>query len=247
MDLKFKNQFIEKWVKYFAGSELPITFFYADDPGDVARANLPNGHSCIVCELALVRKGHPLAWNVHSLGCEGARRYLGYTDKMRPDFEYFLSNGIPGKLEGERYLQTPEMVMEIMANTCCVPAKGRYIIFKRFDQLTPFDEPAAVIFFAKADVLAGLFTLANFDQPDGNGVIAPFGSGCGNIVHQSLIQAELENPKAILGMFDASARRCVPKDTLSFAIPVKKFITMVKNMDESFLTTGTWEEVRQRL
>lgn len=27
-----------------------------------------------------------------------------------PNFEYFLSCGIPGKLEGERYKKTPELV-----------------------------------------------------------------------------------------------------------------------------------------
>jgi hypothetical protein len=247
MDQQFKLQFLQKWAKYFGDSELPITFFYVDDPGDVARANLPNGHSCIVCELALVRKGRPLAWNVQSLGCGGAKRYLGYTDKMRPDFDHFLSSGIPGELEGERYIQTPEMVKEIMSKMGCIPAKGRYIVFKRFDQLTPEDEPVAVIFFAKPDVLSGLFTLANFDQPDGSGVIAPFGSGCGAIVHQPWFQAEQENPKAVLGMFDASARPCVPKDTLSFSIPMKKFQTMVGHMDESFLITNTWDKVKKRL
>ncbi|MCX6266218.1 MAG: DUF169 domain-containing protein [Bacteroidetes bacterium] len=247
MDISFRNSFLEKWSKYFGDSELPITFFYVDDPGDVARANLPKGHSCIVCELAIVRKGCPLAWNVQSLGCGGARRYLGYTDKMRPDFEYFLSTGIPGELEGERYVQTPAMVKEIMANMRCIPSNGRYIIFKRFDQLTPEDDPAAVIFFAKPDVLSGLFTLANFDQPDGSGVIAPFGSGCGAIVHQPWFQNEQSNPKAILGMFDASARPCVPKDTLSFSVPMKKFITMTGYMDESFLITDTWKTVKKRL
>jgi uncharacterized protein (DUF169 family) len=247
MDLNFKNQFLKKWSKYFGDSEVPITFFFLEDPGDVDRANIPSGHSCIVCELALVRKGRPLAWNTQSLGCGGARRYLGYTDTMRPNFEFFLSHGIPGELEGERYVKTPEMVKEIMSNMRCIPAEGRYIVFKRFDQLTPEDDPAAVIFFAKPDVLSGLFTLANFDQPDGNGVIAPFGSGCGSIVHQPWFQNEQENPKAILGMFDASARPCVPKDTLSFAVPIKKFHTMVGHMDESFLITDTWNTVRNRL
>lgn len=247
MDINFRNLFLEKWSKYFGDSELPITFFYMEDPGDVDRANLPDGHSCIVCELTIVRKGRPLAWNVQTLGCGGAQRYLGYTDKIRPNFEFFLSHGIPGELEGERYVQTPEMVKEIMSGMRCIPAKGRYIVFKRFDQLTPEDNPAAVIFFAKPDVLSGLFTLANFDQPDGNGVIAPFGSGCGTIVYQPWFQNEQDNPKAILGMFDVSARPCVPKDTLTFAIPIKKFKTMVGHMDESFLITETWRTVKKRL
>jgi hypothetical protein len=166
---------------------------------------------------------------------------------MRPGFEFFLSHGKPGEEEGERYLKTPELVKEFMSNMRCIPAEGRYIVFKRFDQLTPEDHPAAVIFFAKPDVLSGLFTLANFDQADGNGVIAPFGSGCGAIVHQPWFQGEQENPKAILGMFDASARPCVPKDTLSFSVPIKKFKTMVEHMDESFLATPTWQTVKRRL
>lgn len=247
MDLKFKNTFLDKWARYFGDSELPITFFYTDDPGEVSRANLPKSQSCIICELNLVRKGRPLAWNTQSIGCGGARRYLGFTDKLRPDFEYFLSYGIPGEMEGERYIQTPEMVKELVANMRCIPARDRFIVFKRFDQLTPFDNPEVVIFFAKPDVLAGLFTLANFDQPDGNGVISPFGSGCGAIVHQPLIQAGMEHPKAVLGMFDSSARPCVAKDILSFAVPIKRFEAMTGNMDESFLITETWQAIRRRI
>lgn len=32
---------------------------------------------------------------------------------MRPKFEYFLSCGIPGEMEGERYIRTPEMVLDL--------------------------------------------------------------------------------------------------------------------------------------
>jgi hypothetical protein len=247
MDLTFRNDFLRKWGKYFGDSELPIAFFYTDDPGDTARASLPAKHRCIVCELALVRKGKALAWNVNSLSCGGARRYFGYEHKMRPDFDYFLSTGIPGELEGERYIRTPEMVKELMSNMPCIPAGGRYIVFKRFDQLTPFDEPVAAIFFAKPDVLSGLFTLANFDQPNGDGVITPFGSGCASVVHHPWFENEKENPKAILGMFDVSARPCVQKDVMSFAVPMKKFVKMVGYMDESFLITPSWQAVRKRL
>ena len=246
MDISFRNLFLQKWSAYFGKSELPVTFFYSDEPGNIDRANLPDGHTCIVCELGLVRKGISLAWNVKSLGCSGARRYLGFTEEVRPDFDYFLSYGIPGKVEGERYLKSPELVKEVMSNMNSVPARGQYIIFKRFDQLTPEDDPSGVIFFAKPDVLSGLFTLANYDQPDGNGVIAPFASGCGAMVHQPLLQNELENPKAILGMFDVSARPCVQKDLLSFAVAMRKFITMAGYMDDCFLITDTWRSVKKR-
>jgi hypothetical protein len=48
-------------------------------------------------------------------------------------------------------------------------------------------------------------------------------------------------------MFDVSARPCVPKDVMSFAVPMKKFVKMVGYMDESFLTTPSWQAVRKRL
>jgi len=247
MDQKLKLDFLKKWERYFGESELPIGFFYTDDPGDVNRANLPKGRSCIVCELAIVRNGTALAWNVNSLACGGARRYLGYSDQMRPGFEYFLSTGIPGKMEGERYIRTPDMVKEIMTNVNCIPARGRFIVFKRFDQLTPGEDPIALIFFAKPDVLSALFTLANFDQVDGQGVITPFGSGCASIVYHPYFENEKDSPKAVLGMFDVSARPCVPPDILSFTVPMKKFIQMVAYMEESFLITESWKIVKKRI
>ena len=38
-----------------------------------------------------VRAGKSLAFRTDALGCMGARRYLGFADTIRPDFEYFLS------------------------------------------------------------------------------------------------------------------------------------------------------------
>ena len=39
--------------------------------------------------------------------------------------------GIPGKLEGERYKKTPEMVKETMEGWPVFKAPGRFIVFKR--------------------------------------------------------------------------------------------------------------------
>ncbi len=99
-----------------------------------------------------------------------------------PNFEYFLSCGIPGKLEGERYKKTPELVRSWVAQTPKLQAPGAFLVFKRWDNLEAADEPEVVIFFAQLEVLSGLFTLANFDVADPNGVFAPFGSGCASII-----------------------------------------------------------------
>jgi len=39
----------------------------------------------------------------------------------------------------------------------------------------------------------------------------------------------------------------VKKIRLSFAVPWQKFTTMVANMEESFLITGTWSELKKRI
>ena len=247
MDSKIKNEFLLKWEKFFGKADLPFVYFYSLSPGTATLADESKEWSCIICELAKVRKGESLAYNEAGLGCGGSKRYFGYSKGMRPNFEYFLSCGIPGEMEGERYIRTPEMVREIMKKMQNIPAEGKYIIFKRWDKLEEPDEPEGVIFFATPDVLSGLFTLANFDQADGDGVITPFGSGCSSIVYRTYLENSKDNPRAILGMFDCSARPCVPKDILSFSIPIKKFITMMGNMDESFLITETWETVKKRI
>jgi hypothetical protein len=48
-------------------------------------------------------------------------------------------------------------------------------------------------------------------------------------------------------MFDPSARPCVPADVLTFAVPMKKFEKMLSYMEESFLITDTWNEIRNRI
>ena len=246
MKIELKENFIVLWKRYFGNAELPITFYYSTDDGGAEKAEKPKGRSCLICELAKVRGGRSVFYNIESLACGGARRYLGYTDKMRPGFEYFLSCG-NDQMEGERYIKTPEMVKEFMRNQKTLPIEGKNIVFKRWDNLTENDNPDVVIFFAKPDVLSGLFTLANFDQTDPNGTITPFAAGCGSIIHYPYLESMSERQRAVIGMFDPSARPCVPENTLTFAVPMKRFERMISYMEESFLITETWTAVRSRI
>jgi len=247
MDIKLKEKFLGLWSRYFDSSELPITFYYSDQENSAKPVSPPSGQRCLVCDLAAVRKGKSLCFNVDSIGCGGGKRYLGFVESLRPKFEYFLSCGIQGEMEGERYKKSPELVKEIMKNLPSFKAPEKFIVFKRWDMLEDQDNPAVVIFFARPDGLSGLFTLANFDEVEPNGVFAPFAAGCGTIVHYPYLEKDKEKPRAVLGMFDVSARPCVEPNVLSFSVPWRKFVRMVENMEESFLTTSSWEKVRKRL
>ena len=247
MDLELRDRFVERWHRYFGGAEIPITFYYTDAADRADLAPEPAGHECLLGPLARVRHGESMAFDVSRIGCAGGKRYLGFAQELRPEFEYFLSCGIPGKLEGERYKRSPEIVREFVARAPRFVAPAKRIVFKRWDALEGSDTPEVVIFFARADVLSGLFTLANFDMAEPNGVFAPFAAGCGSIVQYPYLERSAATPRAVLGMFDVSARPYVPGDRLSFAVPMARFAAMIENMEESFLITHSWEKVRQRL
>ena len=245
MNEAIKHRFLTRWSEYFPGAELPIVFAYSDQKAPTAEGDA--GFQCLICDLTAVREGTTRAFDRHTIRCGGARRYLGYETEIGPNFAQFLSCGVPGELEGERYKRSPELVERYLESQPFFRAPGRSIVFKRWDRLEKSDSPEVVVFFARPDVLSGLYTLANFDEVTPHGVVAPFGSGCSSIVYHPYRELHSKHPRAVLGMFDVSARPCVQSDVLTLAIPWPKFIRMVEQMEESFLITPSWGKVRGRL
>ena len=247
MEKQLRELFLSQWSEYFNGADLPIAYYYVDKVPEQELEDTRNEYRCLICNLNRVREGHPFIYSAESPGCPGGKRYTGFAKSLRPNFEYFLSCGIPGKVRGERYKKSPQLVEEYLKNHPPFEAPAKYLVFKRWDKLLEEDEPVTVVFFAPPDILSGLFTLANFDAVDPNGVIAPMGSGCSSVVSYPLAESKSANPRCVLGMFDVSARPCVPETSLTFAIPMKRFREMIQNMDESFLITESWHVVRTRI
>ena len=244
MDEMLKQRFVAQWQKYFPGAELPITWYYTDQPSE-PQATSGSEH-CLIGHLKSVREGYTLVYNAHTPGCLGGKRFTGFSDKIRPNFEYFLSCGIPGKMEGERYKKSPGLVTAQFKEHPPFAAPGHYLVFKRWDKLGPHEDPLVVVFFATPDVLSGLFTLANYDLATNQGVMAPMGSGCSAVVAYPLEEATGPQ-RCVLGMFDISARPYVEPGVLTFAVSIKRLLAMLDNMDESFLVTSSWNAVRERL
>jgi hypothetical protein len=247
MDLVLKDRFVSLWTKHFDGAQLPICLFYAED-GIYERLLHPvKGRMCIIGQLATVYRGEDIAFVGDTIGCPGGRRYLGFSQALMPNFEHFLSCGIPGQLEGERYKKTPELVREFLKDASKMTAPAKYAVFKRWDRLAVEDLPEVVIFLSPPDVLSGLFTLSGFDEKDPDSVIAPFGAGCATIAQYPWLEGKASKPRSVIGMFDVSARPFVPESVISFAVPMAKFVRMVDNMEESFLITESWAKVKNRI
>jgi len=247
MQAGFKEQFTGKWEKYFPSAQLPVCFYYTDNQVETDTVPPLPGSQCFIHELERVRQGESLVFTGSDIGCFGGRYFLGFSRGLRPNFNYFLSCGIPGEMEGEHYKESPELVAKMRAQVAPMVAPARQVVFKRWDHLDEEDIPQVVIFFAGADVISGLFTLANFDESDPQAVIAPFGSGCSTIVQQPYAELGSAHPHAVLGMFDVTARPWVAAHEMTLAVPWPKFVCMVDNMDKSFLALRDWARVKERI
>lgn len=94
-----------------------------------------------MADLQRVHWGQSLAFNKENIECGGGQRFCGFTSELRPNFEFFLSYGIPGKMKGERYKKDPATVLELTRNNPGIVAPANWLIAKPFEKLEEDDEP----------------------------------------------------------------------------------------------------------
>jgi uncharacterized protein (DUF169 family) len=227
--------------------ESPLGIYYTNDkPEGVSPKEGIQG--CMIGLLQNVRKKDKTVYfDKDHFGCPGGSYYMGFRETPMPNIEYFLSCGIPGQMEGERYIKTPELAKEYFGKMKPRPAPAAYCVFKPIEQFQDEIKPEVVVFFASPDILSGLFTLTNYALEHTDAVYTPFGSGCGTILTHPLKEAEKEKPRAVLGMFDVSARPMVEKDVLTLSMPYSIFLRLLENVSGSFLETESWKKVLQRI
>ncbi len=227
--------------------DFPLGVYYTNEKPEGLTAK-PGTHVCMIGLLQnAVKKGETVYFDKDHFGCPGGAYYMGLTGAIRPNIEYFLSCGIPGEMEGERYIKRPEKAREYFGKMKPRRAPASYCVFKPLEQFDENEKPEVVSFFAPPDLLSGLFTLTNYSLEVTDAVEAPFGSGCSSIVTYPLKEAEKKEPRAILGMFDVSARPMVGKEILTFSMPYSLFLTLIENVKGSFLETESWKKVLHRI
>ncbi|OGP88837.1 MAG: hypothetical protein A2156_07540 [Deltaproteobacteria bacterium RBG_16_48_10] len=240
----------ELWTQFreiLGLKESPLGIYYTNDKpeGITPKTGI---HLCMIGLLKKARKnGKTVYFDKSHFGCPGGAYYMGFLELPRPDIEYFLSCGIPGRMEGERYIKTPERAKEFIERVKPRSAPGAYCVFKPIDKFQSDEKPEVVSFFAPSDILSGLYTLTNYVLERTDGVYTPFGSGCSTILTYPLKEAEKEQPCAILGMFDVSARPMVEKDILTLSMPYSMFLRLLGNVSGSFLQTESWKKVLHRI
>lgn len=78
-------------------------------------------------------------------------------------------------------------------------------------------------------------------------VVTPFASGCASVVTFATAEHRKGGKRCFLGMFDLSARPLVPQNELSFAVPMSRFVEMLRTMPDSALYQKAFPVVRRRI
>jgi len=247
MAAQFSPEAWNRFREVLGLKESPLGVYYTNEKPEGVSPQ-PGVHVCMIGLLKKARqRGKTVYFDKSHWGCPGGGYYMGFLASPMPKIEYFLSCGIPGELNGERYVKTPELARQFFERMKPMPAPSTYCVFQPVERFQDGERPEIVCFFATPDILSGLFTLTNYALERTDGVYTPFGSGCSSILTHPLKEADREDPRAILGMFDVSARPMVESDILTLSMPWGIFLKLLENVDESFLETESWKKVLRRI
>ena len=117
----------------------------------------------------------------------------------------------------------------------------------RLDTLESLDGVGGVLFFATPDVLSGLCSWAFYDTNSDDAVSVRFSSGCCSIVTFAAKENAEGGRRCFIGMLDPSARPLIPKEELTFTVPMCRFRELTGTMEQSALFQKAWSVVRRRI
>jgi len=206
--------------------------------------------SCVMANIRLARKKGCAAFiSKEEYGCFGGVYYCSLLKPHLRFIEHYVSTGFSGTpVHGERYMPTPEAMRKFLAEVDPRKAPAKYCIFKPLSSFADGEEPELVIFFARPEVLSGLFTHTVFTTGDMDCVASPFGAGCTNMVAWPLYYQGKGVEKAVIGGFDVSVRKYMKVDELTFTVSWSLYQKMLQALPESmFNVDGAWKEVRKKV
>jgi uncharacterized protein (DUF169 family) len=225
----------------------PVAVLFTDEK-PVGAAQFEEGRwGCVAAMHSAATKGRTVVFDRKTYGCPGGGTGLGFGNTQTPDIAGFLSTGTATR-EGEAYWKTPELAQAYVDALPMTDIPYTYVVFKPLSEVDPAVEaPVLINFYANPDQLSALFVLANYGRATPDNVTVRMGAGCQTICLIPLHEAQHDPPRAVIGMFDISARPHVDPDILSFSIPFRMFQEMEANVSGSFLEKSAWQKVRDRI
>jgi len=216
---------------------LPLIGFYdAPDPALFSPLIEPGPGQCVFCAYKDWLEGRTLHLTKERYGCGGAAGSLfGLQTRPKEEFIKFLADD-----EG---LKASHALMEKW-----IKVRRAYRAVNGHLFIGPLKEPAwafarTVTFLVDPDQLSALAIGAQYraapDDPPP--VIAPFGSGCSQLVPFK----DLAIPQASIGATDIAMRPHFPRDVLTFAVTKPMFERLCALDERSFLYKPFLERLKK--
>ncbi|MDR3122405.1 MAG: DUF169 domain-containing protein [Treponema sp.] len=211
--------------------------------------DFPVKNGCTLRILNDVMAGKRLVLTEERSSCSGGRSGFGFHDgpsEMPGGIEYFLSRGRgEGYPPGEKLKDSPETAKKMAgAGPHQVLGPHNALEFKPYET---GDDPDLVTVLATADQLAAFVNLYTFRTGAWENVIMPMTSGCASIVRIPFGELRNEEPRAVIGNADITARFFFDKDKVFFTVAGTKFSEMLADADDSFIFAPAFAGVKKRL
>jgi uncharacterized protein (DUF169 family) len=254
----------------------PVALLITDVQPEKRKQFKPGKWGCVMFMVAAAARGQTAVFDRTTYGCWGGGVGLGFGNVYEAfpggvdGFCYFLSVGnqewetgrqvadqvkpymSPSThddfVQGERYLESPEIVKSFVDTLPITDVPSEYVVLKPLSAVDGDHEtPNIVVFLADMDQMAALTILANYHRDSNDNVIVPFAAGCQAIGIHAMAESRSESPRAVLGQMDISARvalkRILKQDLVTFAAPYQLFQEMEANVANSFVERNTWKEL----
>jgi len=219
----------------------PIGFYDAPDAapfGPLVEPE-PGKRACVFAFFEHWRGGQTLRITQDNYGCGGAGNWLcGIESRDREDFVRFLVDDEGLKASHalmNQWLDVRRGYRQEYPNLLIGPLRqGQYA----------YAYLKTVTFYVNPDQLSLLTLGAQYHSAPGDPppVIAPFGSGCSQLV---ALFDDLTAPQAVIGATDIAMRQHLPQDILAFTVTKALFERLCELDERSFLFKPFWRRLRK--
>ena len=222
------------------GLAAPLVGFYdAPDPSPFAPLVKPGPgeRQCVFAFYNEWMRGTTLHITKEKFGCRGARYWLFDVEtRSRKDFIRFL-------VDDEGLKASHELMNQWLDH--CKPYEQEHpnILIGPLKE-EQYEYLKSITFYINPDQLSLLILGAQYNHAPGDPppVIAPFGSGCMELVP---LFEDLDVPQAIIGTTDIAMRRFLPPDVLAFTVTKPLFEQLCALDERSFLYKPFWKRLKK--
>lgn len=224
-----------------AGIEtVSIGFYDAPDPHPFTPTIEPppgGSRACVFAFYEQWQQGQTLHITRQRYGCRGAAHWLfGLETRSRQSFVEFLA-------DDEGLKSSRELMSCWLDHHHPYGQQHPHILIGPLQE-GQYEHLRSVTFFVNPDQLSLLMLGAQYHSRPGDPlpVIAPFGSGCMQLV---TLFHNLDIPQAVLGATDIAMRRYLPLDVLALTVTKPMFEQLCGLDERSFLHKPFWARLQK--